>query len=254
MRWALLLPAIVAAAACGRSGALEGDDGHRVPTPHGPPSMPPPSSTPTPGPFCDDAGVIACWHFDGDLDEESPNAFVISDGGIGFDSDGAVDKAVELDLTSFMTLPGIAAWVPSASPISFEMWVNPETLPAAGTRYGLIDRANGGGYSLFLYPNGTVRCGSRAQVYASNAAPAATWTHIACVDDTLATSVWINGDFVAEAAGSTPLVMTTSGQKVYLGENGPEGNDQLVGMMDELRFLDRALSPPEVRASFERGE
>lgn len=251
MRWALLLPAVVAAAACGRSGAL-GDPEPRVPTPR---LTPVASATPTPAPFCDDADVLACWRFeDHALDDESPNALEISDGGIDFDSDGAVEDAVELFASSFMTLPGIAAWVPSTSPISFEMWVNPLVLPAGAARFGLIDRANGGGYSLFLYANGTIRCGSRAQVYASNAAPAGTWTHVACVDDTMKTSVWIDGVFAGEADGTGSLVMTTAGQKVFIGENGPDGDDQFLGMLDELRFVSRPLTAPEIESSFERGE
>lgn len=241
------MPAIVAAVACGRSGAPSGEETPE-PTPSGTPSA-------TPSPFCDggDPDLLACWRFDGNLDDESPYALALSNGAIAYDTEGAVGEAVALSAASFLTLPGTAAWVGSSSAVSFEGWIKMSALPAV--RYGFVDRAPGTGYAAFVYAGGELRCGSRAIVQTtSSVIPSGTWVHIACVDDATSTSAWVNGVRHVSVLDSSLLFMNAGAQRFYLGENGPGGDDQFLGSLDEVRFLSRALGSAEIAASVSRIE
>jgi hypothetical protein len=242
----LLAGFVAAAAACGRSGALD-------PEPETPTPSPPVSPTPTPV-FCDpgEASLLACWRFEGDLVDESASAYVFSAGAIAFERDGAVGQALVLGSQSFLTLPGTALVVGSASALSMEAWIRLDALPLPGGRFGVIDRSTP--YSVFIYPSGILRCGSRAVVYASSATLAAgSWHHVACVDDTKTTRAYVDGALAASAASSNLLPTSTAG-RVNVGENNPEGNNQLVGAIDEVRIFALTLDSGAVAASASRAD
>lgn len=149
-----------------------------------------------------------------------------------------------LTATTAFVLPDAPELDPSGQ--TFEMWLRPDSLPAATTRMGVFDKD--GQYGFFLQSDGSLTCtcpGAGVVPTAAGAITAGVWQHAACIlDATAGQQIWIDG--VLAGSGAAACGASTGASGVYLGENGTAGNDQFLGAMDRLRIWSDARTAIEL--------
>ncbi len=210
--------------------------------------VPPPLEIPT-------NGLISYWPFDGNADDSvGSNNGVITDvtlvPGIKNEADTAYDfDSFTGDYITFAN-PNIT------TAYSSSVWIKPRSYPTAGqwTIYrdkllANLSLTGGGSGSLTCnYNSGDSWVNSTVQCIKSEIVPLDQWTHIVCTQGTDLT-LYVNGvscntaNNVSEHVrnGGTLTVGAWLGTRDYPAEY--KGFD---GVMDELRFYDRALTPREV--------
>lgn len=192
---------------------------------------------------CARVDLVACWPFDDDLADHGrrgndlTGVSVVTDGRCAsFDDRSSL--SLEMGRTSFDTL-------------SIVGWVKLDGFPV--DRAAIVDAD--GRFGLFVGPAGELRCSiERAGsdwVIASSALEIGRWHHVACVGETDRNVLYVDGAVVAE--GSARGAPTGTGTTLRVGENDPDGADQLLGSIDELRLFDAALTSGEVNADAMRG-
>jgi hypothetical protein len=127
--------------------------------------------------------------------------------------------------------------------VTLEAWVQPEQLPAAGQRAGIIDRD--GHYGLFLLPGGDVGCSRNGTMVTVPAGVRpGEWSSIACAASASEIAVWVNG----ARRGAGPSADGAAGpasSPVSVGSNSPSG-DNLQGLIDNVRIWTRVRSEAEL--------
>ena len=79
------------------------------------------------------------------------------------------------------------------------------------------------------------------------------WQHVvAHVDDGIH-RYWLNGESVGEFDGKNPLPGAADTADVLVGKTH-EGNREFLGLIDEVRIWNRALSEDEIRAEMDMGD
>lgn len=239
MRFATIA-ALLAVAGCGRSGTLYEDGLPAIPTPDlETPASPTPTVQPTPTPMpllCDpgDADLLACFAFDGSTTDGSSSGVTPVAATLAF-GPGVEGSALLLSAGSSFVLPDANAYDPPD--VTFEMWVAPAQLPV--NRAGLIDKD--GQLGVFLQANGSVTCAGASTPAGTLAA--GDWHHVAYVIGPAAVQIYVDGVVAGSTGGVAP---NTGGDGVHLGENGPGGDDQLVGRVDRFRVWERIRTPTEI--------
>lgn len=232
--------ALLAVAGCGRSGTPYEDGLPAIPTPDlEMPASPTPTARPTPTPMpllCDpgDSDLLACFAFDASTTDGSSFGVTPATAALAF-GPGVEGSALLLFAGTSFVLPDANSYDPPD--LTFEMWVAPALLPV--TRAGLIDKD--GQLGVFLQANGSVTC-------AGAATPAGTfavgdWHHVAYVIGGAAVQLYVDG---VEAASTGRVAPNTGGDGVHLGENGPGGDDQLLGRVDRFRVWQRIRNTTEL--------
>lgn len=192
---------------------------------------------------CARVDLVACWPFDDDVADHGrrgndlTGASVVTDGRCAsFDDRSSL--SLEMGSTSFDTL-------------SIVGWVKLDAFPEE--RAAIVDAD--GRFGLFVGPAGEIRCSiERAGsdwIIASSALVIGRWHHVACVGETDHDVLYVDGTVVAE--GSARGAASGTGTTLRVGENDPDGGDQLLGSIDELRLFDAALASGEVNADAMRG-
>jgi hypothetical protein len=193
--------------------------------------------------FCAQPSVMACYQF-----EDGAAATVARDGSANR-NDLTLTTASEAggghagDALS-IGAGGIAHAAHSASldaqQITYEMWIEPTTLPATGARAGLVDED--GEYGLFIYAPGVLTC-TLANVSVSTAANTivtGAWQHVACSYDGATVRLYYNGALLTSAA-NTQAVASGQTNGLSIGSNSPSGDD-FAGLVDDVRILSVARS------------
>lgn len=199
--------------------------------------MPGVSPSPTPYPLlCDpaDPDLLACFAFDGSAADGSSFGIIPASVSLAF-GPGVEGSALLLSAGSSFVLPDGNAYDPPD--LTFEMWVAPSQLPI--TRFGLIDKD--GQLGIFLQNNGSVSGIGVATL--AGAFAAGDWHHIAYTLDSTAVQLYLDGVLADTGLG---VFVNVGGDGVHLGENGPGGDDQLLGRVDRVRVWERVRTAMEV--------
>lgn len=233
--WALCL----AAAGCGRLGFES-----RPPPDAG--RQPPGDAGPGPGPeggvldagtnaFCArPGGLVGCWRLDGDGADDSGAGRDLDLRGADF-VDGRGAGVLSLREDSEVVVTG-GAPIDFGAGFSLELFVRVPALPAA--RAGLVDKQEQFGF--FLQPDGDLTCtGGDAAARCAALVPGR-WTHVACTLRGSRIEVYLDGARCAEAPADP---VADGDAPLRVGEDSPDGGDQLVGLVDDLQIFARGRSP-----------
>jgi hypothetical protein len=193
--------------------------------------------------FCNEAGLVACYHFDGNTLDSSPNANHAVATGTSF-APGVTGEALSRVADDVVAVPANATF--GVSSLTIEAWVNPTILPAYGTRAVIFD--HDGHHSLNVTASavecrGTTPSGSIGPLVGP-AIPTMVWSHLACTIDSSGARLYIDGELVSSGAGGT-LLDTWSTIDLAIGQNAPSG-DGFTGSIDELRVFGLARSADQI--------
>jgi hypothetical protein len=182
-----------------------------------------------------------CLAFEGSVLDEAPGGLTVSARQVSFDA-GPTGMAARVGTGSALLINDGANALAGGA-VTLEAWVQPDRLPAAGQRAGLVDRD--GHYGLFLLPGGDIGCSKNGTMLTVPAGiPAGAWSSIACTANAGEIAVWVNG--VRRGSGpSESGVGTAQGTPVALGSNSPSG-ENFVGLIDNVRFWTRVRSQAEI--------
>ena len=123
--------------------------------------------------------------------------------------------------------------------ITYELWLNPTSVPAANTHYTSLE--NHGQYWTSVEDDGRVRC-YIAGKYAESVdpIPVGEWTHVACTYDRAMITIYINGD--------ASNCYQTSGQISTTGTSGTKIGEPFIGAIDNVHIFSREVLPTEICA------
>lgn len=132
------------------------------------------------------------------------------------------------------------------SAVTYQAWVRLDELPGAGDRAGVVD--NNGILGMFITETAELRCVSSSGTTEGGSVPLGEWSHLACVADGDLLLAYIDGASVAELS-IRPLPPTDDPVPLAIGNNAPQLNDGLVGLMDKVRVWDEARTAEQLAAS-----
>ena len=199
-------------------------------------------------PFCvSSPALAACYRFE---DAAHPTQ-IRDDSSYGNDATGVSvlfapgisGNAAAVGTATSIRAPDSAS-LDATTALTLELWVRPESLPAAAGRYGLVD--DDGQYGLFIGSGGDLRCAVNATTLASpmNEITVAAWSHVACTYDGANLRLYHNGKSVASAA-EIGNVSQGSANGLAIAGNSPTG-DPLLGLIDDLRIWLIVRTPKEI--------
>lgn len=204
-----------------------------------------------PRPFCNNSlsELIACFEF-----EEGSGATVLVDGSSA-GNNASVQNAI--------FVPGIAGSALQGSndfdvkiaesnsldvedALTIEAWIQPDASISV-SRQGIFD--NEGQYGFFVNATNALRCTAAGLVAlsANEVVVSGEWQHVACVYDSTALRIYLNGVSVAETTG-TGTIATGGTEGSSLGQNNPDGN-QFIGKLDQIRIWSTGRSKAQLCAS-----
>jgi hypothetical protein len=209
--------------------------------------------------FCSVTGVVACYEFEDNTKDGSPNGLDASPSGVSY-ADGKIGRAMKVDTNSKVTA-GPSNLV-NVDQVTIEAWLQPTQLPSSQQQQSqpllapqppppqsdILDIDNQ--YAFFLNPDGTLTCDLHGVAKFSTAAPTGAvpvnqWTHVACTYDGAASRIYLNGNVVTTKTGGGTLMKVQNGDPMGIAQNFPSGS-QLIGLIDELRLVNIARSPAEI--------
>lgn len=207
-------------------------------------------SGPVVGPdACEDPTLVACYLFEGDVLDSSPNARHLTAVGVDFEVMGAVGGAVVIGDGSQLSLPGVDLGL--GIDFTFELWYRmTEPIDDTDRRWGIVDGIVG----VFAYRTNNsdvtrVLVNSQGRRPARNLATDG-WHHLVVVSDSGSVRLTIDGE-LSEALGAASPGETTD---LHVGsDSNPDPTlfeENFIGNIDHLRIWNRALSVPEVAALF----
>jgi hypothetical protein len=190
--------------------------------------------------------LIGCWRFESPdptlVDDESPaNNDGVASGG-GRESRPGGGSALLLSASSDVAIPDSVS-LDVTGPITIELWLRADTIPAAG-RAGVID--HNGQWGLFLAPGGQLRCVMPPVTATDLVVTPGVWTHIACVYDLQTVQLYQDGVAAANPPPATTAINTAPVDGIHIGEDSPGGGDQLLGAVDDVRIWRTARTAAEI--------
>ena len=194
-------------------------------------------------------GTVSMWHADGDYDD----AIGANDGMSG----GDVSFAPGIDNQGFNLNGNIGAYVEVphdaslmiGGPITIDAWINESAL---GGR--IVDKAQAFGNNGYLLDilGGHLRMFiGTDQILSTDPLPAGMWVHVAGVFNGNGMGVYINGALSAESVTAGHAIISNS-LPVRFGADS-NGDSQFVGVIDEPRIFNRALTADEIALLFWQG-
>lgn len=192
--------------------------------------------------YCEEAGLVACYPFEGNGQDESMTGNDASTVSVQYAA-GRVGQAIRLDASSRVTVEPSPSLAVSA--FTLEVWLNPSSLPGQGERFGIGDWTTV--FNAWVYSFG-VRCYTDTSLGTVGAPiPANQWTHVACAHDGTTMRTYVNGVETASEGyvpdGAAPTMVS------FIGANEPDGDDNFLGSIDEMRLFDHARSPEQICAA-----
>jgi concanavalin A-like lectin/glucanase superfamily protein len=192
-------------------------------------------------------GIVSWWHGDGDYDD----AVGTNDGVTG----GAASFAAGIDNQAFSLngAPGAYAEVANAASlqitgsITIDAWINQTAL---GGR--IVDKATpNDGYMMDVIADRLRMFIGTDAVLTPNPLPAGMFVHVAGVFNGNGLGVYVNGALQAESVTFGHSIISND-MPLHIGSDSG-GGSQFVGLIDEPRVFNRALSADEIARLFWQG-
>ena len=205
-----------------------------------------PADTAPPLTFCDPtaAELRACYRFEGDGDDASMYGNHAAAAAVDYDEgvDGR-GTALRLGAASDVRI-GEDPSLDVPGPLTVELWLRVDEAPAQNGRTTALDQ--NGQWGLFLSPALQVRCimGSTAEIELQLVL--GEWSHVACVYDRETITLYQDGVAAPTPVALTAELPTAPIDGLRIGENGPTGDDQLIGAIDDVRIWSTARSPLQI--------
>jgi len=169
--------------------------------------------------------------------------------GVTRTTDGRFGGALKFDGSGAVTIPNRQA-LQLSSKMTLEAWVNPST--TGSSQRDVIEKGRDNYYLLATSgsnrrPGGgaSFRSGGATTAYGSSAIAANTWTHLAVTYDGANLQFYVNGTRVSSVRKTGSLNTSTS--SLLIGGSEFSSSQSFVGMIDEVRVYDRALSATEIQ-------
>jgi hypothetical protein len=181
--------------------------------------------------FCDEA--VACFRFEGETSGLEITGATVAPGRIGFGLDrDANSDAIGPTLETVRFTGGS----------SMELFARVDALPASG-RVALIDKQ--GQMGIFVLPGGVLTCRTSSLDLVCDGDPVAEgeWFHAACTHGPGEAVLYRDGVPCDTIASSGP---NDGAEALRLGEDSPDGGDELTGGLDEVRVFAAARTAAEV--------
>ncbi|HET7501887.1 MAG TPA: LamG domain-containing protein [Kofleriaceae bacterium] len=211
-----------------------------------PPPAPPRQICASPEP-----GVVACYDFDGDTNDASPNHLDLSANNLTF-VPSLAGMATQFAADSTTDTNDTDAFDVSA--LTIELWIQPARLPLLPEHAVIMDV--NAQYALHLQPDGRISCvlvGASALAIPLDAPLSARviigeWTHVACTYDGTNGAIYINGAPATTGMIGGPLHTSGSDGMSVGGENPPKDGDRsrFIGLIDEFRLMSVARSAADI--------
>ncbi|WP_437732075.1 LamG domain-containing protein [Sorangium sp. So ce1335] len=199
-----------------------------------------------PAALCDaaDPSLIACFAFEGDPGDSSQHGFKPDRARKLEYGPGRSGQALRVSDGSLLRFRHDAAW--TAPAMTIDVWINPASLPEPGKeRFTVIDSS--GKPSLFLLPDGRIRCTMGVERNVPYPVAPGEWTHIACLSDGQTQILYVNGVEI-DRSPSGP-VLADGEQPIHIGSEEPTDGEEFDGLIDSLRVFGRTLAPQEICAA-----
>lgn len=189
--------------------------------------------------FCDEAGLVACYRFDGDTLDGSPNLNHATDSSGATYQEGISGQALYLSQDSNVTVPSDASFV--VSQLTIEAWIRLAALPTGTDSALIFDHQAHYGFSVT--PSG-LRCAAGVTVDAPLSIDTAEWLHVACTADAQALRIYVNGELVMSAPGDA---LNQAGcSTLGIGQNVPDHDHEFQGRIDDLRIFNYPRSAAQI--------
>ncbi len=148
-------------------------------------------------------------------------------------------------------------------PITIEMWIDPVSMPQAGTGEYLVDKA--GAYALFITSSNTIQLSDTQGHYAHtpNSAPISTgsWINVVATFSTEAgnalssnTAIYINGAPQPLTSTGNWMPISTMGNPLFLGGTTGMGRQPFNGLMADVQLYGTGLSANQVEQIYLEGQ
>lgn len=195
-----------------------------------------------------DLALVACYRFDGDANDHGLRANHLAAANVTYDSNGGVvlSASSSLVLAPRLELAHVLT--------SVDAWVRLDAPPVGAERAMIAD--HDGVFGLWVQ-NGELVCAmtttvtGATSVRVAGALPPGQLHHVACVLDGATSSLYVDAVLVGSTVALGLSVMP--GTPLQIGENATAGNDQWIGLIDDLRLWDRARTTTELEADVARG-
>lgn len=183
-----------------------------------------------------------------------------------YGNDGTIAGAPELAAGKFgnaLKLNGQTDWVevPHADILTVDTnvtvmaWINAERHmgPNSQRWQGILSKGNSP-RSYSFYTESPSEClhlsaGGSGSVCEAQI-PLNEWTHVVAQVEDGVHRYWVNGEHAGEFDSKNPLPGAADTSSVFIGKT-PENNREFLGLIDEVRIWNRALSMDEVRVEME---
>ncbi|MBI4712537.1 MAG: LamG domain-containing protein, partial [Planctomycetes bacterium] len=206
--------------------------------------------------FIDNTGLVGSWHFsEGAGTTATDSTDYRNNGTISPTAtgptwvDGRFGNGLSFDGTDDSVNIPDSATLDITGQISIEAWINPANL--SGNKMIVGKRSdwavNGCPYDLMQINDGITFYIYGASIQSAGlggAVSANVWQHIAATYDGANMKVYING--VERANNPTNIAIPTNNAFVGIGRRSDGAYDYFVGLIDEVRIYNRALSASEI--------
>ena len=204
-----------------------------------------------------ESGIVGYWDFEGDLLDSSGGGHDgTAYGGAGFVG-GYIGQGLYLDgVDDYVSIDSTEALRPGRN-FTFTMWLQPKTMGLSKIIFAHGD--DGGwndGYMLYGSLFGEVIFEARndsgnQSVSTEDRMILNRWHHIACSYDGETVRIYLDAVESANTGASGDVVyMEGDDNHVYIGKSSPtdipDGNYKFNGVIDDLRFYERVLSPEDI--------
>jgi hypothetical protein len=183
-----------------------------------------------------DLDLVACYGFEGNSLDGSSYGNHVTINSATF-APGHTGTGVHADETVVMTAPKTPS-LDLIDAFTFDVWVELDAVPPAGTRSMFLDNNKQYGFSM---RENTLECSgpSNGRLIVTAQLELARWTHVSCMFDGAMLAIFIDGVSIDTKAAAGPNA--TNGTKgLRIGSNGPDANfpnpDPVVGTIDDVRI------------------
>ena len=205
-------------------------------------------------------GLVAWYSFDSNLDDAGPNNHDGQSDSFGFGEDavGQDESSLRLELGEFVSLGMEDKLLNNGQDtLSISFWSKPDEGGLTTVSKYVNFEPEQCSWMVFDIESSGVRAlgngfdGNDVTWFSNCPNVTSEWSHVAAIYTPGTVSLWINGEFTCET--SVPNSNVTDPQPILVGRSNCDGDNcnDASGLIDNLGFWDRALTPEEIQALYD---